>query len=183
MKKKFKIWGIVILTIAIAVVAFAVFATSSVKGTIKPADEGSLRKASGPPPGTVDGKYFKFDYQGGYTLRKNELQDRNAIEQHKLIASTAYEKAITATVKRLPNGDVTEDSAYKLRKTFPDQYTESQMSVKGQTVRVFTKFDGQEQDLFLSKDNLLTTIVLTTGSKEDNIKSEAKTLLDSFQWK
>lgn len=131
-------------------------------------------------PLTLKAQNFSLSYPTTYANVTTQQRDINAIEQYQFTAGTIYDKRLAITVVKIPEG-IGENSAYKFRKLYADQYIESSIKVDDGNAFVMAKNDKSEQALFIPKGNRMTILVLVTDGSED-LMPEIDSIAKSFKW-
>jgi hypothetical protein len=168
---------------ALVIGYFALLGTSSVKGEVKaPTPTPTTTHTTVQKPQTLKANYFSLQYASTYMSQSSQNRDRQALEQFLLTANTFYDKEMAITIRNLPSGNVQDDASFKLRQVHSDEYQDTVVTTAVGPVHVMVKQAGGEQVAFVPKGGVLATIALTTTGPDDNLASEMKALLASFQW-
>lgn len=154
---------------------------SSNQGTISQGSTEQARKWI-PAFRTLDGTYISLQYKGSYMLSRLPATDDD-LEIYRLSDDTTYARQIDISVSKLPSGSLQTDSAWLLRKSKPDQYTEQHLQFPAGTVDLWTKQDGTEETAFLVNGTRVAAIAFAQQAGSVSMDPEMQAMLKSFVWR
>lgn len=178
---KLRYWAGLLLLVAAGAAYFFMFnSTNSGKINNKPA-----KKADNNAPVAdkqLTGQHIQLSYRGTY-LPFPQLASEPDLESYQLKASTNYIKQIGVIVSKLPDGQLTQNSAYNLRSNRTDLYRKRLVTVKDKPEEVWVSADGQEQTVFIRHNGKLAMLVFVQrGGDVAELNAEVNDLLQSLTW-
>ena len=173
---------VVIATTIIVIIGLFWWFSTANKGSIGEAQQfKSINKKVG--YNELNGKYIYLQYANNYFIQKLPATD-NDLELYTISANTAYTKQLVVSVTKLPDNKLENNSAYMLRNTRTDLYTERVVETKTLKARVWTRNDNQEQTAILEKDSKVAVLsFVQQGGEPYKLNAEVNTLLRSFEWR
>jgi hypothetical protein len=130
----------------------------------------------------LTGQHIKLSYRGTY-LPFPQPANEPDLESYQLKASTAYIKQIGVIVSKLPDGQLSQNSAYNLRSNRPDLYKKRLVTVNDKPEEVWVSVDGQEQTAFIRHGGKLAMLVFVQrGGEVAELNAEVNDLLQSLTW-
>jgi hypothetical protein len=135
-----------------------------------------------PADRTLHGIYMTINYSGSYNAQRLAAKD-NDLELYMLTANTNYDKRIAVSVSKLQEGNLVTNSAYNLRKTHTELYSNRTKPVDGGTASIWTKTDGSEETVFIPKGTRVAVLSFTTNSSLNELQTEVDKVLNTFKWK
>ena len=136
-------------------------------------------------PKLVSGKYVSFDYPTGLTSKPGQLTGP-IVEDFVFNARDIGYWTLATEISNLSTGNLMNNSSYILRKNTPSQYSESHVTIKGQSIDIMTDntADGFNEVAFIVHSKLLCTIALSgkdvAGMKP--LQTTQDMVLNSLHW-
>ena len=179
-KRTYGIGGLAAV-IVISLIGLGAWSVSDNKGTIVSVKD-DYKAKNGPKSLDLNGRYFTFKYSSMYQLVK---QDAGGIslENYYLTANTNYEKHLAVAVYSLRDTNLESFSPYNVRVVQPNLYKRTENVVAGNPVIMFTKSDGSEQTVFVTRQDKVASLSFTTTGTYDDLASEVAAILQTFSWK
>ena len=132
----------------------------------------------------LKGVYFSLDYDSSFSDVTNiSTSDPNSLEQYRLHKPGQSGQSIVLSIRNLPAGGLKEDASYRLRKSKPAEYTETNVAVGSATATLMRKNTGEEVVAFLPHGKLLATVAVEGTTPDADLTEPAITLLKSMQWR
>lgn len=183
MIKKKRILGLLaVFVVATGALYYFMFGTSN-EGIIVTPNISKTGESLLNEPKRLATQHVTLEHNGIYALSQMPAKDID-IEIYKLTASTTYEKAITVIVSKLPAGQLSQNSGYMLRKSYPDKYIKRTVTVNGRAAEVFVSVDKQEQTVFIThNDKVAVLAFVQRGGDAIKLTKEVEGLLQTFAWR
>lgn len=179
-KRAYIVSGLAAVVVASSI-GFSAWAVSDNKGMIVSV-KNDYKDATGPKILDLNGRYINFKYGSMYQSVK---QDAGGIslENYYLTANTNYEKHMAVAVYSLQDDNLESLSPYRGRLIQPELYKHSSSVVAGNPVIIFSKNDGSEQTVFITRADKVASLSFTTTGSYDDLTSEVAAILQTFSWK
>jgi hypothetical protein len=166
------------LVIVLLVIGLFLWFSADNEGTITPPDT----VTAGPAYRHFDGRYIAFNYKGMYGVRTLPAADYD-LELYTFKAGTVYDKHIAVSVSKLPEGKLTNNSAYNLRQSQPETYTRREIQVAGAPATLWVKTDGKEETAIIPRGSQVAVLSFVSQGNVSQLDSEVTALLQTFTWK
>jgi hypothetical protein len=179
-KRAYIIMGLAAVVIASSI-GYGAWAVSANKGTVVSVKD-DYKVGNGPKTLDLNGRFITFKYSSMYQSVK---QDAGGIslENYYLTANTNYDKHLAVAVYSLRDTNLESFSPYNVRLVQPDLYKRAETVVAGNSVIIFTKSDGSEQTVFVTRGDKVASLSFTTTGTYDDLASEVAAILQTFSWK
>ncbi len=142
------------------------------------------------PASTLDNKYFRLRLPVGYSLNNTQTAAADSLLSATIFKpSTGGTSIINVAVVNLPPDGLTNLSAYRVRSQSPATYKLESTTIKGDTVALSTRLDGESGEVvalwphgaYVATLAVSTGTLATSGDTAANLKS-LQTLLAAWQW-
>jgi UDP-N-acetyl-alpha-D-muramoyl-L-alanyl-L-glutamate epimerase len=137
-------------------------------------------------PITKVGKYASFNYPAGLTAEPVSTFAAPNLEEFTFHAQDVESWLLAINIANLPDGQISQNSSYNLRKANPATYHESQETVNGSPVILMTDTtaSGFSQAAFLVHGTLIGTISLTgdDAAGTQPLQQAFNMVLQSWKW-
>jgi hypothetical protein len=136
------------------------------------------------PLAAVTGKHAAFNYPTSLKTIASESLATNDLEKFSFSKGSNNESIhLEINIRTLPSGNLTDDSSYKMRQIYSDQYQLDEMKINNQTFYVMT--DNQatfSKAVFTTHSGLEATIALTANNNDQSIQNILDTVINSWRW-
>lgn len=177
------IMGVCIGLLAVGIIKFM---NAPSEAAIKPSLNGVPPATASPvAPATelLAGLDVSFSYPGIFNQVTRVKNDPSATEQYDIGSKSNYRRLITVEVTPLENGDLTNNSSYRVRQIHPDTYKQSTEQIGGGPVVFMTNVNGQEQVMFWVHKSELLMVAATSSDPDDKVVNFIATIKGSVKWK
>lgn len=169
-----------VVVIGLAILIFQLTNNAGNKGSITAAKAKDTTQAKTSFK-LFSGRYVKFEYSSRYAPQTLPAKDLD-LELYMFTADTIYDKRLAVSVSQLPEGQLTQSSAYMLRSTDTAAYSLTNQKVDGLNSVIATKSDGSEKTAFIPNGQKIAILSFVTANTSDDINNELQRALSTFQW-
>ncbi len=154
------------LVVVIGIIIFIRLINGSANGTISQTKTPATTPISNL---TADGKTFSFSYPNSFHQIPADSLSAQDIEKFSLLSPQTSPWHIDIQIRKLPSGNITDDSSYKLRKLNPQQYAEQVVTINGNDMYVLTDITGGYNKIVFTVDTgRIASIAVTSNSATDS---------------
>jgi|GEM_PF-3072242 len=176
------VWGVVLILMLSVSGYFLYLISQPAQGVVTTTVTTTATKVV-QSPRTVRGKATSFKYPADIQAVQPDVLAVGDVEKFLFIRSQLSAWSLAIQVKRLPSGNLSDDSSYNLRRQNPAQYSEQQMKINGLPVTVMSNTASSDKVAFLLHNGLVAEVAVSGTSKDDARSEAAFTLvLNSWEW-
>lgn len=174
-----------LILIIIAILSSKNYFNSPAVGTI---DKSNQAADTSKPINKLDfeGKYFSFSYPSTFSLSPNSKVSGGELEDYSFTNNgTAAIWNLTVIVQNILNGQINNDGSYNYRKTYPNLFSEQQLTLGLNQIFLMTsKSGGYNKTAFIVHGGMDCNITLTSNSSIDAsaMDSDLNMILASWTW-
>lgn len=137
-------------------------------------------------PVAATNEYASFVYPRGMQPRAGQTPHEPFVVSYNLVNRSLASWHVAVSIVRVPSGNLSDNSAYKLRHINPGQYAESHMTLHGQPVTVMTAKDaGGYARVGFIVHGQYQAVVAVTGADQGSaagLQSTFTMVLESWHW-
>jgi hypothetical protein len=137
-----------------------------------------------PPAGELSGLYIDIKYPSIFDSVSQIKNDANSLESYVISSSSDYRRTIAVSVRKLPSGNIADDSSYKFREISPETYTQlPQKAPDGSVMYLMKKTDNSEQSLFWVHKTMDLNVSVTSSNAKDDLGAYMALIMPRLVWK
>ena len=185
-KKTWFTLGLVLLLV-ISVGLIAKNLSSPSQGTIKVASKTTVQPKGPDEAVRIDGKTISFSHPSRFHQGNQLTLDAADIEKYALLNPQTIPQNITIQVRKLPSGNLSDDSSYNLRKLYPNKYIAETKTINGNSVVIMSEPGAGFSKVAFLTHNGLEAVVASTSSSTSTVdaagmQSALDKILGGWQW-
>lgn len=183
--KKFWVWTVIILLL-LAGVAYGAYvfsspATGTVNNSVKTKDVAKPAESFV----RVEGKTISFSYPSKFHSVTAEKLSANEVEKYVYLNPRTISQNMNVIVRRLPSGNLADDSGFNLRTSNPTTYPKQTKVLGGKTWVIFSESAANANKVaYLEANGLDLNVAFVSAdiTQKDDMTKSFEHVLASMQW-